>query len=95
MRLHADDETIATILDLMNDRGEEDEVDALSARQHPYEFRVANLAEVFGALTHRHRIPSRGKRPRRGTKQLPQASPKGRPISAASCSGFACWARAT
>ena len=63
MKLHADDETIVTILDMMNDRGEEEDVDALSARQHPYEFRVANLGEVFGLIAvHRtlmYRLPEK------------------------------------
>lgn len=46
----AGDSTIATVLDIMNDRGEDAELDALSARQHPYEFRVANTGEVFALL---------------------------------------------
>jgi hypothetical protein len=34
----------------MNDQGEEAELDALSARSHPYEFRAANTGEVFALL---------------------------------------------
>lgn len=49
-RKHTDDETIDRILDIMNDQGEEDEVDALYARRHPYEFRAANLGEVFALI---------------------------------------------
>jgi hypothetical protein len=46
----ADDETLATILDIMNDRGEEQDLDALAARRHPYEYRAANVGEVFALL---------------------------------------------
>ena len=38
------------ILDIMNDQGEEAELDAVAARHHPYEFRVANIGEVFALL---------------------------------------------
>ena len=34
----------------MNDQGEEEELDALYARAHPYEFRAANIGEVFALL---------------------------------------------
>lgn len=46
----ADDETLATILGIMNDRGEEQDLDALAARRHPYEYRAANVGEVFALL---------------------------------------------
>ncbi len=46
----AEDETVERILDIMNDQGEEEEVDALYARHNPYEFRAANLGEVFALL---------------------------------------------
>ena len=45
-----DDETVSRVLELMNDQGEEEEVDALYARSHPYEFRTANTGEVFALL---------------------------------------------
>ena len=45
-----DDPTTQTILDIMNDQGEEAELDALFARQHPFEFRAANVGEVFALL---------------------------------------------
>ncbi len=41
-----DDETTRHILEIMNDQGEEAELDALSARSLPYEFRAANTGEV-------------------------------------------------
>ncbi len=47
---HADDETLRTILEIMNDRPEEQDLDALAARRHPYEYRVANVGEVFALL---------------------------------------------
>jgi hypothetical protein len=47
---HTEDETVERILDIMNDQGEEEEVDALYARHHPYEFRAANLGEVFALI---------------------------------------------
>jgi len=60
---HTQDETIERILDIMNDQGEEEEVDALYARSQPYEFRAANLGEVFALLAvHRtlmYRMPDR------------------------------------
>ena len=46
----ADNETVGRVLELMNDQGEEEEVDALYARSHPYEFRAANIGEVFALL---------------------------------------------
>ncbi len=46
----ADDEITERILDIMNDQGEEAELDAVEARHHPYEFRVANIGEVFALL---------------------------------------------
>jgi hypothetical protein len=46
----ADNETTQHILEIMNDQGEEAELDALSARSHPYEFRAANTGEVFALL---------------------------------------------
>jgi hypothetical protein len=46
----ADDETTERILEIMNDQGEEAELDALAARHHPYEFRAANTGEVFALL---------------------------------------------
>jgi hypothetical protein len=46
----ADDETTEQTLDIMNDQGEEAELDALAARHHPYEFRAANIGEVFALL---------------------------------------------
>ena len=46
----AEDETTERILDIMNDQGEEAELDAVEARHHPYEFRVANVGEVFALL---------------------------------------------
>jgi len=45
-----EDETTREILDIMNDQGEEAELDALAARQHPFEFRAANVGEVFALL---------------------------------------------
>jgi hypothetical protein len=45
-----EDETTLHILENMNDQGEEAELDALSARSHPYEFRAANTGEVFALL---------------------------------------------
>jgi hypothetical protein len=44
------DETLRTILDIMNDQGEELELDAVASRHHPYEFRAANTGEVFALL---------------------------------------------
>ena len=56
-----DDETTQHILEIMNDQGEEAELDALSARSHPYEFRAANTGEVFALLalhqTLKERLP--------------------------------------
>jgi len=49
-RGRAEDEITERILDIMNDRGEEAELDAIAARQHPYEFRAANTGEVFALL---------------------------------------------
>ena len=46
----AENETTQHILEIMNDQGEEAELDALSARSHPYEFRAANTGEVFALL---------------------------------------------
>ena len=43
-------ETVERILDIMNDQGEEEEIDALYARNSPYEFRAANLGEVFALI---------------------------------------------
>ena len=45
-----EDETIRRILEIMNDQGEEAELEALAARNHPYEFRAANVGEVFALL---------------------------------------------
>ena len=45
-----EDETTQRILDIMNDQGEEAELNALAARQHPFEFRAANVGEVFALL---------------------------------------------
>jgi len=45
-----EDENTRKILDLMNDQSEESELDALAARQHPFEFRAANIGEVFALL---------------------------------------------
>ena len=47
---HTQNETVERILDIMNDQGEEEEIDALYARHHPYEFRAANLGEVFALI---------------------------------------------
>lgn len=47
---HASDEAVQQILDIMNDQGEEDEIDALYARHNPYEFRAANIGEVFALI---------------------------------------------
>jgi len=44
------DATVRTILEIMNDKPEEDEKEAVSRRSHPYEFHVANLGEVFALL---------------------------------------------
>jgi hypothetical protein len=56
-----EDETTQHILEIMNDQGEEAELDALSARSHPYEFRAANTGEVFALLalhqTLKERLP--------------------------------------
>jgi len=46
----AEDEITERILDIMNDQGEEAELDAVEARHHPYEFRAANIGEVFALL---------------------------------------------
>ena len=46
----AEDEITERILDIMNDQGEEAELDAVAARHHPYEFRAANIGEVFALL---------------------------------------------
>jgi hypothetical protein len=46
----AEDETTTKILEIMNDRGEEAELEALAARHHPFEFRAANIGEVFALL---------------------------------------------
>jgi len=46
----AHDETVEMILDIMNDEGEEEEIDALYARHNPYEFRAANVGEVFALI---------------------------------------------
>jgi len=57
-----EDETTQHILEIMNDQGEEAELDALSARSHPYEFRAANTGEVFALLalhqTLKERLPA-------------------------------------
>jgi hypothetical protein len=45
-----DDDITRTVLSFMNDQGEEAELDALAARQHPFEFRAANIGEVFALL---------------------------------------------
>ena len=45
-----EDETTQKILEIMNDRGEEAELEALAARHHPFEFRAANIGEVFALL---------------------------------------------
>jgi hypothetical protein len=49
------------LLEIMNDQGEEAELDALSARSRPYEFRAANTGEVFALLalhqTLKERLP--------------------------------------
>ena len=45
-----EDETIRRILEIMNDQGEDAELEALVARHHPYEFRAANVGEVFALL---------------------------------------------
>jgi len=47
---HTDSETVGRVLELMNDQGEEEEVGALAARSQPYEFRTANVGEVFALL---------------------------------------------
>lgn len=47
---HAHDETVEMILDIMNDEGEAEEIDALYARHNPYEFRAANVGEVFALI---------------------------------------------
>jgi len=76
-KLRAEDETIATILDIMNDQGEEAELDALSARQSPYEFRVANTGEVFGLLGLHETLKSRmPERYREGRQRILGALPK-------------------
>jgi hypothetical protein len=49
-RDRAEDQTTQKILDIMNDQGEEVELDEISARHHPYEFRAANIGEVFALL---------------------------------------------
>jgi hypothetical protein len=49
-RDRAGDDTVESILDIMNDQGEADEVDAVYARRQPYEFRAANLGEVFAVV---------------------------------------------
>ncbi len=46
----AGDDTTSRVLEIMNDQSEEAELDALSARQHPFEFRAANVGEVFALL---------------------------------------------
>jgi hypothetical protein len=45
-----EEEATEQILEIMNDQGEEAELEALSARSHPYEFRAANTGEVFALL---------------------------------------------
>ncbi len=45
-----EDETTQHILEIMNDQGEDAELEALAARSHPYEFRAANTGEVFALL---------------------------------------------
>lgn len=45
-----EDESLRRILEIMNDQGEEAELEALVARNHPYEFRTANVGEVFALL---------------------------------------------
>jgi len=44
------DETTERILEIMNDQGEERELDAVASRHHPFEFRTANIGEVFALL---------------------------------------------
>lgn len=44
------DETTEQILEIMNDQGEERELDAVASRHHPFEFRAANIGEVFALL---------------------------------------------
>jgi len=44
------DESTQWILDIMNDQGEERELDAVTSRHHPFEFRAANTGEVFALL---------------------------------------------
>jgi len=45
-----DDEVTQQVLEIMNDQGEERELDAVTSRHHPYEFRAANTGEVFALL---------------------------------------------
>lgn len=45
-----DDGITQTVLGIMNDQGEEAELNALTARQKPFEFRAANIGEVFALL---------------------------------------------
>ena len=49
-KLRVGDEVTQRILDIMNDQGEERELDAVASRHHPYEFRAANTGEVFALL---------------------------------------------
>ena len=44
------DETTEKILEIMNDQSEERELDAVASRHHPFEFRAANIGEVFALL---------------------------------------------
>jgi hypothetical protein len=46
----SEDESIRTILEIMDDQAEQAEADALTARRSPYEFRAANIGEVFALL---------------------------------------------
>jgi hypothetical protein len=49
-KARTENEVTTTVLDIMNDQGENAELEALAARHHPFEFRAANVGEVFALL---------------------------------------------
>jgi hypothetical protein len=49
-KTRSEDEGIRIMLEIMDDQAEQAEADALTARRSPYEFRAANIGEVFALL---------------------------------------------
>ncbi|MBR9692303.1 hypothetical protein GOV07_00035 [Candidatus Woesearchaeota archaeon] len=49
-RQYIEDPRVDTVLDIMNDVGEDKEINEISAREKPYEFRIANTGEALAIL---------------------------------------------